>query len=153
MRTVLVANDVTWDRKAVREQVLCADKDKERNKRDCEHYFHTLVHSLNSNWSSSHVVTYLSISLGVLEYFSEIFVSFLILIPSLAPLSDGLSVEDEDVKKGIEQEDHVWSDRYRIQQDRLRRCVKAVRHQSGLNHDQAVVDVLGVEHVPVFVAG
>ena len=91
--------------------------------------------------------THLSIRDRSREQLSEVLVTLLILVPSLPPLSDGFSVEDEDVEEGIEEEDDVGFDGDRVEEDGLGRDVEGVGHESGLDHDEGVVDVFGVEDV------
>jgi len=64
-------------------------------------------------------------------------------------LSDGLSVEDEDMEEGVEEEDDVGFDGDRVEEDGLRGDVEGVGHEGGLDHDEGVVDVFGVENVTV----
>lgn len=107
-----------------------------------------VTNNVSRNWESVGQQI-LRIRLGIFEHLFEILVSFLILIPRLSPLRHRLSVEYEDVEKGIEQKDDVGADGNRVKQYRLRWTFKTVRHQRGLNHDQRVVDVLRVEHMTV----
>ena len=83
--------------------------------------------------------TYLGVLLGRLEHLSEVLVSFLILVTSLAPLCHGLTVEDEDVEEGIEKKNSLVLNAGRVEQDGLTALVlEAVAVKSGLNHDQTV---------------
>ena len=84
---------------------------------------------------------------GGFEQFFEILVSLLFLIARFAPLSDSLAVENEDVEECVEKEDDVGSDRDRVEEDRMSFSVESVGHQSGLDHDQGVVDIGVVHHV------
>lgn len=86
---------------------------------------------------------------GCLEQLLEVLIALLVVVAGLAPLGDRLAVEDEDVEEGVEQEDDVGLDRERVEQDGLGRGVECVRHERWLDHDERVVDVLGVQDVAV----
>ena len=92
---------------------------------------------------------FLSISLRRLEDLAEVLIAFLVLVTSLAPLRDGLTMEDKQVEECIEQQDDIWANLHRVQQHRLWWPVEAVRHERWLNHNQRVVDVFTVEHMAV----
>jgi hypothetical protein len=93
--------------------------------------------------------THLSILLGIHEQLGQVLVPLLLVIPCLPPLRDSLSVEDEDVEEGVEEEDGVGSDGDRVEEDGLGRRLEAVRHERRLDHDERVVDVFRVEDVTV----
>jgi len=57
------------------------------------------------------------------------------------------TVEDEDMEKGVEEENDVWFYRDAVKQDRLGLDIKRVGHESGLDHDQRVVDVFFIEYM------
>ena len=56
---------------------------------------------------------------------SERLVLRLLLVFGLAPGCDSLSVEDDDVEEGVEEEDRVLANALRIEEDGLRRRVEA----------------------------
>ena len=91
--------------------------------------------------------TYLRVCYWRLEQLLEVLIAFLILVASLPPLRNRLSVEDEDVEECVEEKDDVGFDRYTIKQYGLRRYVEGVGHKCGLNHDQGVINVLFVKYV------
>ena len=91
----------------------------------------------------------LRVRLGRLEDLLKVFVALLVLVARLAPLGDGLTVEDEQVEEGVEQEHHVGADGHGVKQHGLRRALEPVGHERGLDHDQRAVHVLAVEHVAV----
>lgn len=112
LTATLIADDVSWDREAVTEEVLCI-----------------------SNWRFQQLL--------------EIFVAFLILISSLPPLGNGLSMEDKDMEERVKEEDDVRFDGNTVKEYRLGWDVKGVRHECRLNHDQRVVDVFFVEDMSI----
>ena len=57
-------------------------------------------------------------------------------------------MEDEDVEEGVQEQNDVRFDRNAIQQYRLWCHVERVRHERGLDHDERVVHVLLVQHMP-----
>ena len=57
-------------------------------------------------------------------------------------------MEDENMEKGIEQEDDVVLDGDAIEEYRLRGSIECIRHEGRLNHDEGVVNILFVENVP-----
>lgn len=79
----------------------------------------------------------------------EVFVSSLVLVSGLSPGGNGLSVEDQNVEEGVQEQDRVGFDRDTVQQDGLGLALEAVRHERGLDHDQRVVDVFTVQNVTV----
>jgi hypothetical protein len=66
------------------------------------------------------VKTNLGISYGSLKEFFQILITLLILIARLAPLSDRLAVENENMEECIEEQDNVWLNRDAIEQHWLR---------------------------------
>jgi len=91
----------------------------------------------------------LRIGLWHLEDLAEVFVALLVLVPRLAPLRDGLAMEDEQVEERIEQQHNVGANRHRVEQHGRWRPLESVRHERRLDHDERVVHVLAVEYVPV----
>mmetsp|Transcript_927 Transcript_927/g.2036 ORF Transcript_927/g.2036 Transcript_927/m.2036 type:complete len:229 (+) Transcript_927:2708-3394(+) len=89
------------------------------------------------------------VGLGCLQELSEGRVLLAFLVALLAPRSDGFSVEDDDLKEGVQQQDDVRSDAVGIQQDGLGRTVEAVGQKGGLDHDQRIGGVLLEEIVAV----
>jgi hypothetical protein len=69
---------------------------------------------------------HLSIGNWGCEQLCKVLVTFLVLVLCLAPLRDGLSVEDEDVEESVQKEDDVGSNGNRVEEDRLRRLVECV---------------------------
>jgi len=53
------------------------------------------------------------------------------------------------MEEGVEEEDDVGFDGDRVEEDGLRGDVEGVGHEGGLDHDEGVVDVFGVENVTV----
>uniref|UniRef100_A0A6B0UCQ8 Putative secreted protein n=1 Tax=Ixodes ricinus TaxID=34613 RepID=A0A6B0UCQ8_IXORI len=72
-----------------------------------------------------------------------------VLVASLPPLGNGLSVKDDDVEKRVHEENAIRLDAAGVQQDGLRRTAEGVGVQDGLDHDQRLRQVLPVQHVPV----
>ena len=64
-------------------------------------------------------MTYSGVLLGLLKERSEVFISFLLLVASLAPFGNSLSVEDENVEESVEEQDVRRLDGGRIEEDRL----------------------------------
>jgi hypothetical protein len=79
----------------------------------------------------------------------QVLVPLLLVVPSLPPLRDRVTVEDEDVEEGVEEEDAVGLDRDRVEKDGFGGSFEGVGHERRLNHDERVVDVFGVEDVAV----
>lgn len=131
LRAALIGRDIARDRVAIRQQVL---------------YHHLEVSSVEEP-SECREGTNLSVGDRRSEKLGEVLVPFLILVPGLAPLGDRLTVENEDVEEGVEEEDNVGLDRDRIEQDGLGRRVERVGHQGGLDHDERIVDVLSVQNM------
>jgi hypothetical protein len=73
--------------------------------------------------------TYLSVGNGRTEQGGKVLVALLLLVPGFPPLGDGLSMEDEDVEEGVEEEDGVRLDGDRVE------------------HNERVVDVFSVQDV------
>jgi hypothetical protein len=92
-------------------------------------------------------MTNLGVSDGGLKQLLEVFVTLLFVVPGLPPLCDRLSVEDEDIEEGIQQQNDVWFDRYTVKQNGLGGDIKCVRHKRWLDHDKRIVDVFLVQYV------
>lgn len=73
------------------------------------------------------------------------------MVPSLSPLRHRFSMEDEDMEEGVEQEDDVWFDRHRVEEDWMGLLVERVGHQGRLDHDQRVVDIFSIEDMSRFI--
>ena len=58
-------------------------------------------------------------------------------------------MEDKDVEESIQKEDDIWLDRHAIQKHWLWCGIESIRHKSGLNHDQGIVNVFLVENTAV----
>ena len=86
--------------------------------------------------------THLRVCYWRLEQLLEVLVALLLLVARLAPLRDGLAVEDEDVEERVEEEDDIGLDRHTVEQHRLWWDVERVRHERRLDHDQRVFDLL-----------
>lgn len=92
--------------------------------------------------------TNLGIRDGILEELLEVLVPLLVLVARLAPLRDRLTVEDEDVEEGVEEQDDVRLDRHAVEQHGLWWHVERVRHERRLDHDERVVHVLLIQYMP-----
>ena len=88
----------------------------------------------------------LSVRLGRLEELLERLMLGLILVVGLAPLRDGLTVEDDHREVRIQDQDPVRRDGAHVEQHRLGGPVERVRHQRGLDHDQRVQHVLAPQN-------
>ena len=64
------------------------------------------------------------------------------MISSSSPLSDGLTVEDEDLEECVHEEDPVWLDAGGVEQHRLGRTIEAVAVEDWLDHDETLGEVL-----------
>ena len=103
--------------------------------------------TISDTYTNCSQETHLSVPHRRLQQLLEILISLLVLVPRLAPLRNGLAVENQNMEEGIEKKDDVRLDRDAIQQDRLGWNVKCIRHQRWLDHCQRVIDVLSIEHV------
>ena len=63
----------------------------------------------------------------------------------LAPCRDCLAVVNDDVEKGVQQQDPVWGDGGHVEQYGDRRAREGVGEQRGLDHDERVGRVLASE--------
>ena len=73
----------------------------------------------------------------------------LVLVALLLPGRDGLSVEDDHVEEGVQQQNGVRPHRGGIQQHRLRRTGEGVREQGGLQHDEGVRGAFSDQNVAI----
>ncbi|RUS28971.1 hypothetical protein BC938DRAFT_481224 [Jimgerdemannia flammicorona] len=115
LRAALVADDVTGDGETIREEILFMTVDTNGDPQKKK-------------------VTNLRVSLRRLQQRLEAFITLGFLIICLPPLGDGLTVEDEQVEKGVEEEDGVGLDGHGVEEDRLRLLVEAVGRQGFANH-------------------
>ena len=80
-----------------------------------------------------------------LQQLLEVGVLRLVLVAGSSPLGDCLPVEYEDLEEGVHQQDPVRLDGGGVEKDRLRRTLEAVAVEDGLDHDEALSEVLPVE--------
>lgn len=58
-------------------------------------------------------------------------------------------MKDKNVEESIQKEDDIWLDRHAVQKHWLWCSIESIRHKSGLNHDQGIVNVFLVENTAV----
>jgi hypothetical protein len=105
------------------------------------------LNSDRDSWAKGMEKTYLSVGNGRTEQGGKVLVALLLLVPGFPPLGDGLSMEDEDVEEGVEEEDGVRLDGDRVEQDGEGFGVDGVRHEGRLDHNEGIVDVFSVQDV------
>ena len=94
--------------------------------------------------------TYSCVLFGRLEKLLEVFIALHVLVTSLAPLSHGLAVENEDVEEGVKEQDSLGLNAGGVEQHGDGTLVlEAVAVKCRLDHDKRIADVLVVENVPV----
>ena len=91
-----------------------------------------------------------SIFLWLLQKNLEVFITFLVLIPSLTPFRNGLSVEDKDVEESIEKEDVRGLNGCGVKEHGLASFhFQGVGVKGRLNHDKGVTSIFMVEDMAV----
>lgn len=90
---------------------------------------------------------YLGVGHGLFKKLLEVFVALLLLVSRLSPSSHSLTVEDENMEEGIEEENDVRLNRHAVKQHGLRGRIECVGHQRWLNHDERIIDVFLVQNV------
>mmetsp|Transcript_6488 Transcript_6488/g.13426 ORF Transcript_6488/g.13426 Transcript_6488/m.13426 type:complete len:213 (-) Transcript_6488:1581-2219(-) len=82
------------------------------------------------------------IGLGGLQELPKGGVFLPLLVALFAPCGNRFSVKDHHLKESVQQQNRVGTNAVRIQQDGLGRPIKAIRKQSGLDHNQGIGGVL-----------
>ncbi|KAI0717054.1 hypothetical protein C8Q76DRAFT_692550 [Earliella scabrosa] len=83
-----------------------------------------------------------------LEQLLEVLVALLVLVARLPPLCDCLSVEDEDVEGGVEQEDDSGLIEILSSKTGCGASTSKV-YERGLDHDERGGNVVLIQHMPV----